>query len=125
MSQELRYQRILLKLSGEVLGIKGSAIDPSVLGGLVAEIKELGESGAEMALVIGGGNIVRGAQATDWNVQRVTADQVGMLGTVINGLVVRDLLEHLGMATSLLSAVQIGDMVAPFVLYYALLFLSF
>ncbi len=121
MSERPKYKRILIKLSGEVMtGQKGVVIDPGALLVLAEEIKELGELGLEMALVVGGGNIIRGAQATDYGIGRVTADQVGMLTTIINGLALRDVLEEMGISTSLQSAFPIGEMVTPYVRAHAL-----
>jgi uridylate kinase len=83
----LRYKRVLLKLSGEALmGAQGFGIDAQVLQEIAQEVKEIHGLGAEVAIVIGGGNIFRGITATDYGVDRVTADYMGMLATVMNGL---------------------------------------
>lgn len=125
MRARLKYKRVLIKLSGEVMtGEGGIGIDPLALRALAQEIKELGELGLEMALVIGGGNLIRGAQAAEYGIERVTADQVGMLSTIINGLALRDALEEVGISTSLQSALPIREIVAPYVRIDALRELS-
>ena len=96
MSQ-LAYRRVLLKLSGEALmGDEDYGIDPKVIGRLAREVIEAREAGAEIALVIGGGNIFRGAGLAAGGMDRVTGDQMGMLATVINALAMQDALEKLG-----------------------------
>ena len=87
------YRRILLKLSGEALmGEEGFGIDPKVLDRMAQEIKELVEMGIQVGLVIGGGNLFRGAGLADAGMNRVVGDQMGMLATVMNGLAMRDAL---------------------------------
>jgi len=116
MKTRLCYKRVLIKLSGEVMaGTQGTGVDPAVLRTLAQEIKELKDLDAEIALVIGGGNLMRGRQAVEYGIERVTADQVGMLTTVINGLAFRDVLEEEGVATAIHSAVQIGEMIPQYV----------
>jgi uridylate kinase len=111
----------LIKLSGEVMTGEGAGgIEPAILGGLAEEIKELRELGVEMAVVVGGGNFVRGAQAANDNIERVTADQLGMLATIMNGLAMRDVLEKRGVPTSVQSAIAVGTMVTPYVRVHAL-----
>ncbi|RLB07818.1 MAG: UMP kinase [Deltaproteobacteria bacterium] len=115
------YKRILIKLSGEVMTAqRGMGIDPVTLRNLAKEIKDLRELGIEIALVIGGGNLIRGAQATEYGITRVTADQVGMLTTIINALAFRDVLEEMEIPTSLQSALPIEGIVAPYVCAHAL-----
>jgi len=115
MQEIPKYKRVLIKLSGEVMAGEGRVgIDPTSLRSLALEIKELHDLSVEIALVIGGGNLIRGASATGYDIERVTADQVGMLTTIINGLFLRDLLERIGISTTLQSAVPIGEMVAPY-----------
>ena len=105
----------MLKLSGEVMtGEGGSGIKPAALGDIAEEIKELRELRVEMAVVVGGGNLIRGAQAAGDEIERVTADQLGMLATMMNGLTLRDVLEKRGVPTSLQSAVAVGTMVTPY-----------
>ena len=94
---ELAYRRVLLKLSGEALmGAEDYGIDPGVIGRIAREIIEVREAGAEIGLVIGGGNIFRGAGLAAGGMDRVTGDQMGMLATVINALAMQDALEKLG-----------------------------
>ena len=101
MSMELgpdaspKYERVLLKLSGEALaGERGFGIEPAVVDRLTDEVKAVHEMGVSLGLVIGGGNIVRGALASQKGMDRVQADYMGMLGTIINALAVQDLAEH-------------------------------
>jgi uridylate kinase len=115
MRKKPTYKRVLLKLSGEVMtGEGGSGIKPAALGDIAEEIKELRELRVEMAVVVGGGNLIRGAQAAGDEIERVTADQLGMLATMMNGLTLRDVLEKRGVPTSLQSAVAVGTMVTPY-----------
>jgi len=95
-------------------------IEPAALRVLAEEIKELWELRVEMALVVGGGNLIRGAQADDYGIERVTADQLGMLATIMNGLALRDVFERHGIPASVQSAVTVGHMVAPYVRAHAL-----
>ena len=116
MKKQLTYKRILIKLSGEVMaGEEGVGIEPTAVGKLAEEIKELRGLEVEIAVVIGGGNLIRGVEAAEYDLERVTADQVGMLTTIINGLALRDVLERRGIPTSVHSAVAIGEMVASYV----------
>jgi uridylate kinase len=121
MRKKPAYKRILIKLSGEVMTKEGRAgIEPAALRGVAEEIRELKELKIEMALVVGGGNLIRGAQATDDDIERVTADQLGMLTTIMNGLALRDVLEKRGVSTSVQSAVAVGDMVTSYVRAHSL-----
>ena len=117
MSKRPTYKRIVIKLSGEVIaGAGGVGIDPAALGALAEEIADLKRLEVEIAVVIGGGNLIRGAQAAHYNLERVTADHVGMLTTIINGLALRDVLEKKrGVATTVQSAVPVGELVSPYV----------
>jgi uridylate kinase len=106
------YQRILLKLSGEaLLGEAEYGIDPNVLRRLAAEVHALIDRGVEVALVIGGGNIFRGAGLAEAGMDRVSADHMGMLATVMNGLAMQDALEREGVFTRVMSAIKINDRV--------------
>lgn len=106
MKRDMRYRRILLKLSGEALMGSGDfGIDPGVIGRLAAEIAELAGAGAQIGLVIGGGNIFRGAGLAQGGLDRVRGDQMGMLATVMNALAMQDALEKQGVATATLSAI--------------------
>jgi uridylate kinase len=107
MVQALRYRRVLLKLSGEALiGDQGYGIDASMLQYIANEIYDVQQLGGELALVIGGGNIMRGADASAYGIERVTADYMGMLATVINGLSLQSALEKLGIITRVQTAFE-------------------
>lgn len=106
------FKRILLKLSGEALmGKQSFGIDPIVLKRLVQEIAEVAKLSVQIAIVIGGGNLFRGANLSTTGIDRVTGDQMGMLATVMNALAMRDALESTGIATRILSAFPIGGVV--------------
>ncbi|MGR9054057.1 MAG: UMP kinase [Gammaproteobacteria bacterium] len=109
-------QRILLKISGEALmGDKGGSIDPDIVKRLACEIKELGDAGIQVGLVIGGGNILRGSQKASEGLDRVTGDQMGMLATVINALAMQDALEFLGLQVRVMSALKINQVCEDFI----------
>lgn len=110
------YKRILLKLSGEALmGSKQYGIDAMRLAAYAEEIKEVVEQGVEVAIVIGGGNIFRGLAGASNGMDRVQADHMGMLATVINGLALQSALEHNGVQTRLQSAIKINEVAEPFI----------
>ena len=112
----MRYNRILLKLSGEALmGEKQYGIDGKRLAEYAEEIKEVVEQGIEVAIVIGGGNIFRGLTGASSGMDRVQADHMGMLATVINGLALQSALEIKGVQTRLQSAIQINEVAEPFI----------
>ncbi|MFQ6111244.1 MAG: UMP kinase, partial [Nitrospinota bacterium] len=112
----LKYRRILLKLSGEALvGEHSYGIDPGVMGAVAKEIEEIQNMGAETAVVIGGGNIFRGVVAAEAGMERVTADYMGMLATVINGLALQDALEKLGVKTRVQSAIAMQELCEPYI----------
>lgn len=114
--QEPVYRRILLKLSGEaLLGEADYGIDPEVLRRLAAEVHALIDRGVEVALVIGGGNIFRGAGLAASGMDRVSADHMGMLATVMNGLAMQDALEHEGVFTRVMSAVKINQVCEDYI----------
>jgi uridylate kinase len=116
MSDDLRYKRVLLKLSGEALaGKRGFGIEPSVVDQLTDEIQVLVEMGVSLGIVIGGGNIVRGAIASKEGMDRVQADYMGMLSTVINALAVQDLLETKGVATRVMTAIRMEEIAEPYI----------
>jgi uridylate kinase len=113
---EVKYKRILLKLSGEILaGEKGSGIDPDVLNGLCRQIHEVISLGVEVGIVIGGGNIFRGVQAGSQGLDRVTGDYMGMLATAINALALQDRLEADGVYTRVLSAIEMREISEPYI----------
>ena len=112
----LRYRRILLKLSGEALaGDKGFGFDFDTISRLAGEIRGVTEMGAEVGLVIGGGNIVRGSQISRLGMDRVAADYMGMLGTVINALAVQDVLERQGVDTRVMTAIRMEELAEPYI----------
>lgn len=113
---DLRYRRVLLKLSGEALaGERGFGIEPAVVDQLTDEIRSLVEMGVSLGIVIGGGNIVRGAIASKGGMDRVQADYMGMLGTVINALAVQDLLETKDVETRVLTAIRMEEIAEPYI----------
>lgn len=110
------YRRILLKISGEALmGPDKSGIGTEAVESIGRQIKEVKELGVQVALVIGGGNIFRGLGASERGMDRVTADNMGMLATVINSLAMMDALEKLGVYTRVMSAVQIEALAEPYI----------
>lgn len=113
---QLAYRRILLKLSGEALmGGEDYGIDPKVINRLAREVIEVQQAGAQVGLVIGGGNIFRGAGLAAGGMDRVTGDQMGMLATVINALAMQDALEKLGAKVRVMSAIKINDVCEDFI----------
>jgi uridylate kinase len=119
MSQKassLTYQRILLKLSGEALCTRqGYGIDAETVRGIANEIKRVHDLGVEVAVVIGGGNIWRGADAAATGIDRATADYMGMLATVMNSLAMQDAMEKLGMVTRVQTAIEMPPVAEPFI----------
>lgn len=110
------YRRVLLKLSGEVLmGQQPFGISSEVIPPLAAELAEVHALGVEVAIVIGGGNIIRGIQASEKGLDRVTGDLMGMLATVINALALQDALEQRGVATRVQTAIEIRQVAEPFI----------
>jgi len=111
-----RYKRIVLKISGEVLtGEKGYGIDPDVILQIAQEIKEVVSLGVEMAIVIGGGNIFRGVAASSKGMDRATADYMGMLATVLNGLALQDALEKIEVHTRVQTAIEMREIAEPYI----------
>ncbi|MBM4350241.1 MAG: UMP kinase [Deltaproteobacteria bacterium] len=110
------YKTILLKISGEVLtGEGGFGIDPSVIRQIAGEIKEVKTLGVEIAIVIGGGNIFRGVAASSKGMDRVSADHMGMLATIINGIALQDALEKMDVQTRLQTAIEMRELAEPFI----------
>lgn len=110
------YQRVLLKLSGEVLaGEQGFGINPSVIARLAQELHDTHELGAEIGVVIGGGNIIRGATAAAQGMDRANADYMGMMGGVINALALQGALEKVGLHTRVLTALEIKQVAEPYI----------
>ena len=111
------YRRILLKLSGEALkGERAYGIDPDVCIRIASEIKDIRSLGVEVAVVVGGGNIFRGVSAAAKGMDRTTADYVGMLATVMNGMALQEALEKTGVPTRVHSAIEIKQLAEPFIL---------
>ncbi|MEZ5415481.1 MAG: UMP kinase [Opitutaceae bacterium] len=118
----VKYKRIILKLSGEVLrgGKNGDAIDAATLEKTCQQVKEIHDLGVEVCVVIGGGNIFRGLNGAKRGVDRTTGDYMGMLATVINGLAIMDCLEKLGVTTRVQSAIPMNQIAEPFILRRAI-----
>jgi uridylate kinase len=113
---QLVFKRVLLKLSGEALaGDKGFGISFGVMDRLAEEIKSVHALGASLGLVIGGGNIMRGTAASEEGMDRVSADYMGMLATVINALAVQDQLERKGVDTRVMSAIRMEELAEPYI----------
>jgi len=111
-----QFQRILLKISGEVLaGEQGSGIDPNVIDKIAAEIKEVYGLGVEIAIVIGGGNIFRGIAASANGIERASADYMGMLATVLNALALQNALERKGVFTRVQSAIEMRALAESYI----------
>lgn len=116
MMRGLKYKRILLKLSGEALmGDKGYGIDSSTVRFMASEIKEVAKMGVEVAVVIGGGNIFRGVEASVKGMERASADYMGMLATVINALALQNALEKVGVPTRVQSAIEMRELAEPYI----------
>jgi uridylate kinase len=112
----LAYSRALLKVSGEALaGEKGSGLDYQVVETLADEIKEVHALGVQLCLVVGGGNIIRGATASREGLDRVSADYMGMLATVINALALQDVLEKIGVNTRVMTAIRMESLAEPYI----------
>jgi uridylate kinase len=113
---ELAYQRVLLKLSGEALaGERGFGIDFGVVDRLTDEIRSVHAMGVALGLVIGGGNIMRGAVASQEGMDRVSADYMGMLATVINALALQDILERKQVETRVMTAIRMEELAEPYI----------
>ena len=116
LGNSLKYRRVLLKLSGEALaGEQGFGISPRIVDTLTEQVVALHNMGAEIGLVIGGGNIVRGTQASQEGMDRVSADYMGMLATVINALALQDLLDRKGVETRVMTAIRMEALAEPYI----------
>jgi len=116
VSKDIKYRRILLKLSGEALmGTREFGLETDTVGRIAGEVKSVLELGCEVCLVIGGGNIFRGVEASSQGLERGTADYMGMLGTVINALAVQGALEHIGVHTRVQSAIPMSTVCEPYI----------
>jgi uridylate kinase len=110
------YRRVVLKLSGESLqGSQGFGIHGETISGIAAELQKVRDLGVEIAIMVGGGNIFRGTRQKSMAIDRATADYMGMLATVINGLALQDSLEKLGCHTRLMSAISMSQVAEPFI----------
>ncbi|MCC7120072.1 MAG: UMP kinase [Gammaproteobacteria bacterium] len=115
-TSDQRYRRVLIKLSGEALmGHEDYGIDPAVLARIASEIRDLVRHGVEVAVVIGGGNIFRGAGLAAKGMDRVSADQMGMLATVINAIAIQDALERIGLYARVMSAIKINQVCEDYI----------
>jgi uridylate kinase len=113
---QLKYNRIMLKLSGEsLMGDQGFGIDSKMLFHYAEQVKELLELGVQVAIVIGGGNIYRGLQANESGIERVQGDYMGMMATVINGMALQSALESNGIYTRLISAIEMKQIAEPYI----------
>ena len=109
------YQRVLLKLSGEVFGGGEIGVDPIVVNGIAREIADVVRSGVQVAVVVGGGNFFRGAELHKSGMDRARADYMGMLGTVMNCLALQDFLEKQGVETRVQTAIAMGQVAEPYI----------
>jgi uridylate kinase len=113
---ELKYQKVMLKLSGEMLGGGESGIAGEALDMVASQIADAHELGAEISVVIGGGNIVRGAKAVNWGIDRASADYMGMLATVINALALQGVLENTyNINSRVMTAISMQELAEPYI----------
>lgn len=113
---KLKYKRVLLKLSGEALmGNDAFGVNPETISKIVSEIKFMVDSGVELAIVIGGGNIFRGVALGSKGMDRATADYMGMLATVMNAIALQDAMKHIGIISRVQSAIKIEQIVEPYI----------
>jgi len=116
MDSKLKYNRILLKLSGEsLMGDKETGIEPEMLNFFAREVKKIHDLGVEVGIVIGGGNIYRGLNAEDQGIDRVAGDQMGMLATIINAIALQNAFENAGMYTRLMTAITMQEIAEPYI----------
>jgi uridylate kinase len=110
------YSRVMLKLSGEAFGGEvGNGLDPKAIHNIADEVREVAAAGVELAIVIGGGNFIRGAQTASLGIERGTADYMGMLATLVNGLALQAAVEAMGYPTRVLSAIDARQVVEPYI----------
>lgn len=116
MKKQPRFKRVLLKLSGEALqGNQNYGIDPHIVSSIAQQIKDVQGEGSQLAVVIGGGNIFRGLQASSEGMDRATADYMGMLATVINSMALQDALERIGVFTRVQTAIAMQQLAEPYI----------
>jgi uridylate kinase len=112
----MSYQRVLLKLSGEALmGNLGYGIDPTVVAEIAQEVADVANSGVQVAIVVGGGNIFRGMKASAAGMDRATADYIGMIATVMNAMTLQDALERIGIPNRLQTAISMQEVAEPYI----------
>ncbi|EAQ74917.1 MULTISPECIES: UMP kinase [unclassified Synechococcus] len=112
----MAYQRVLLKLSGEALmGEQGYGIDPAIVQAIAADVSAVVNTGKELAIVVGGGNIFRGLKGSSAGMDRATADYVGMLATVMNAITLQDALERVGVPTRVQTAIAMQEIAEPYI----------
>ena len=115
-AKPLRYQRILLKLSGEaLLGDRQYGVDPAVCAFIARQVAEIHGAGVQIGIVVGGGNIFRGLAASARGMDRATGDYIGMLATVMNGLALQDALERAGVPTRVMTAIAMNEVAEPYI----------
>lgn len=121
-----KYKRVLIKLSGEVFqnAEKGLSIDPDIVGGIADRLKAVHGMDVELALVVGGGNIFRGASGHEKGIDRNSGDYMGMLATIINALALQNAIERTGLETRVMTAIEMNRVAEPFILRRALMHLS-
>ncbi|MCA0990224.1 UMP kinase [Bacillus hwajinpoensis] len=111
-----KYERVVLKLSGEALsGGEGQGISPSIVQSIASQVKEIHEMGVEVAVVVGGGNIWRGKVGSEMGMDRTTADYMGMLATVMNSLAMQDSLESIGVETRVQTSIEMRQVAEPYI----------
>jgi uridylate kinase len=115
MAETLKYKRVLLKLSGESLGGGSLGYDLKAIKDIASDIKEVHEAGVEVAIVVGGGNLCRGSALAELGVERVSADYMGMLATVMNALALQSVLEQIGIVTRVQSAIPMTTVCEPYI----------
>lgn len=116
MSEQIKYKRVVMKLSGEALaGEKGFGIDPQTMKKIAKEVEEVHALGAELAIVVGGGNIWRGRTGEEIGMERAQADYMGMLATIMNALGLQDALENLGVSTRVQTAIEMSEVAEPYI----------
>lgn len=114
------FKRVLIKFSGEALASGGFGLDAKIVLDIAKEVKDLVDIGCEVAIVVGGGNIMRGGDLDDSVIKRTSADYMGMLATVINGVAIQEALEHLSISTRLQSSIKIEEVCEKFIIRKAL-----
>jgi len=112
---DVRYKRVLLKISGEGVGVKGGGLDDASLVSMAEQCRDVNRLGVELAVVVGGGNFVRGEFLAKRGISRATGDYMGMIATVINALALQDIMESLGCATRVQTAIPMPEVAEPYI----------